>query len=79
MTTALLSSQAAFDEIETILCINFIRSQVAVGAEVLPLLTRAVSEESRPWRDDRFMQPVLENDAFLLHDWETDCMDAPEG
>lgn len=56
-------------DIETIMCINYIRQGVAAGKDVLQLLATAASESSRPWLQDHFMQPVLENDALLLYDW----------
>ena len=56
------------------MCINFIRSQVAAGVDVLPSLAHAVASGQRPWQDEQFMKPVLADDEMLLHDWDEDAV-----
>lgn len=60
--------QRRLDEYGLIRCINFIRSEVAAGGDPRPQL--AAAAEPAPWADDRFLQPVLPNDALLMHDFE---------
>jgi len=69
--------QMGMDEIETIMCINFIRSHFPPH-DALPLLTGAHIATSRPWKADQYMRPVLADDSFLLHDWEDEDVEMPE-
>ena len=65
--------QMGMDEIEIIMCINFVRGLVSGGlkAEGYDDLFRILLDDSRPWKqdDEMYMRPVLENDGYLLHDW----------
>lgn len=72
------STQAGLDEIETIMCINFIRAQHGKGTDVRSQLATAAAGDSRPWKADKYMQPVLEDDALLTHDWEDEVMDTTD-
>ena len=63
------------DEIETIMCINYIRSGVQQGENMVEKLGRALTTSSRPWKQDAYMQPVLEDDGHLLHDWSEPLLD----
>ena len=67
-----LLKQVGLDDFQTIMCINFIRSQVAAGVDVLPSLAHVAAGGPRPWQDERFMKPVLADDEMLLHDWDDD-------
>lgn len=62
--------QARLDDFETIMCINYIRSLAAAGQDAVAALATAVSSGGRPWKNDKYMQPILPDDAFLLHDWD---------
>lgn len=54
----------------TIKVINFIRKHVAEGKDPLAALEDL---NSFPWDNDVHLQPVLENDEFLFHDWEEEA------
>lgn len=64
--------QVGLDDIETIMCINFIRVQHASGQDVLSTLAEAASGNSRPWKADEYMRQAIPNDALLMHDWDDD-------
>ena len=68
-----LFMQMGMDEIEIIMCINFVRGLISGGlkAEGYDDLFRILLDDSRPWKqdDEMYMRPVLENDGHLLHDW----------
>ena len=70
------SPQADLDEIETIMCINFIRAQHEKGTDVRSELATALAGRRRPWKADQYMQPVIENDPLLTHDWDEEDMDS---
>ena len=74
--------QAALQEYDTIRCVNYIRKEVAAGRDPRSALTAAAaaSSELRPWADDRYLQPVLEDDALLFFDYEdnAEAMCAPD-
>jgi hypothetical protein len=65
-----VTSQAALDDYGTIKCINFIRIEVRDGRDPLPALTAAVGQTDKPWDDDKYLQPVLEDDGLLFHDFD---------
>ncbi len=67
--------QARLDDYSTIRCINFIRSEGAAGRDPRPTLAEAAaapSQTGQPWDDDRYLQPVLPEDALLFHDFDDD-------
>ena len=57
------------------MCINYIRAQQEKGTDVRSDLATAVAENGRPWKADQYMQPVLDNDPLLTHDWDEEDMD----
>lgn len=48
------------DFYQTIQLINYIRTQARLGATTFDF-----SAASKPWVDDKYMQPVLEDDSLL--------------
>lgn len=63
--------QAGLDSYEMIRCINYIRSEVAVGKPAEPIIAELAS--SSTWRsDDKLLQPVLLEDGLLCHDFSDD-------
>lgn len=74
--------QAALQDYEIICCVNYIRNEVAAGRNPVGALNAAAaaSSEQRPWADDRYLQPVLEDDALLFFDYDDDAeaMCAPD-
>lgn len=50
--------------------INYIRKGVNEGRNLSVELETSLIDNQRPWKRDENMKPVLENDGFLLHDWE---------
>lgn len=60
--------QKRLDEYGVIRVVNYIRSEVAAGREP----RGALSGEHQPWAGDKFLQPVLANDALLMHDFDED-------
>lgn len=63
----LVCTQRRLDEYGVIRCINFIRSEVAAGRD--PRLQLASPAEPPPWAADQYLQPVLPDDALLMHDF----------
>jgi hypothetical protein len=65
----------ALQDYDTIRCVNYIRSEVAARRDPRPALSEAVSGGSacRPWADDRYLCPVLEDDALLFFDYDDDA------
>ena len=59
------------------MCINFIRANQERGTDVRSTLAAAADSggRDRPWKADQYMQPVIENDALLTHDWDEEDMD----
>ena len=62
----------ALQDYDIIRCVNYIRSAVAAGQDPRDGLRAAVADSSiqRPWADDRFLRPVLEDDALLFFDYD---------
>ncbi len=65
------------DEYEVIKCINFIRTCVSQGKDPRSELAGAVSTPEKPWRDDKYLIPVLPDDAMLFHEFNSP-MDLPQ-
>lgn len=67
-------AQEKLDEYAVIQLVNYIRSQVAAGADPLPALAASTSDSAatgsrpRPWQDERYLRPVLPDDALLFFD-----------
>jgi len=61
-------AQHGLDDYQTIQCINYIRAAVRDGQD--PRVPLNAGE--RPFLEERFFQPVLEDDALLFHDFTTD-------
>ncbi len=70
------SVQCGMDEYEAIQCVNFIRNEVAAGRDALPQLAAAAAaptrsaEHSRPWREERYLIPFMQDDALLLYSYD---------
>lgn len=60
--------QKRLDEYGVIRVVNYIRSEVAAGRDP----RGALSDGNQPWAGDKFLQPVLPNDALLMHDFDED-------
>ena len=63
-------TQMHLDDLGVIQCINYIRSEVAAGRHAVPQLQVAASGGQPPWANERYLQPVLENDGLLFFDYE---------
>ena len=61
--------QACMDEYEVIKCINYIRASVKAGRDPRSELAGAVSTPEKPWQDDKYLIPVLPDDAMLFHEF----------
>lgn len=59
--------QNACDEYDAIRVVNFIRTMVAAGTDPRPAL--AQSDTAAPWKDDKYLQPVIEDDALLFYEY----------
>ena len=64
------------NEYEVIKCINFIRTCVSQGKDPRSELAGAVSTPEKPWRDDKYLIPVLPDDAMLFHEFGS-SVDSP--
>ncbi len=73
--------QVVLQDYDIIRCVNYIRSAVAAGQDPRDALKAAAADGGmqRPWADDRFLRPVLEDDALLYFDYDdtTEAMCAP--
>ena len=69
-TTSLL--QRGLGDLETMQLINFIRREVQRGASPAQRLLQ-LSPSNRPWQDDAYLQPCLEDDELLLHDFNDEA------
>ena len=58
------------DEYEVIKCINYIRASVKAGRDPR-------SEPEKPWQDDKYLIPVLPDDAMLYHEFSSDAGGLP--
>lgn len=68
--------QIGADEYEILKLINFIRNQIIEGLDPRKELREyALSVDKAitkcPWSDDRYLNPVLEDDEMLFYDWST--------
>ena len=61
--------QVGMDEYEVIKCINYIRASVKAGRDPRSELAGAVSTPEKPWQDDKYLIPVLPDDAMLFHEF----------
>lgn len=57
--------QRQLDDHQTIKCINYIRSAVAAGEDPKSILQGG----GTPYDDDKYFQPVLEDDCLLFQDF----------
>ena len=62
-------AQVRMDEYEVIKCINFIRTCVSQGNDPRSELAGALSTPEKPWKDDKYLIPVLPDDAMLFHEF----------
>ena len=69
LTRGAVCAQVGMDEYEVIKCINFIRSCVSQGQDPRSELAGAVCAPEKPWRDDKYLIPVLPDDALLFHEF----------
>ena len=69
--------QVHMDEYEVIRCINYIRASVKAGRDPRSELAGAVSTPEKPWQDDKYLIPVLPDDAMLFHEFSSDAGDLP--
>lgn len=69
--------QMQLDDIETIQLINYIRKAQTQGYDTQRELAICLANNIRPWKADKWMHPVMENDSYLLHDWEGNILDSP--
>ncbi len=65
------------DEYEVIKCINYIRASVKAGRDPRSELAGAVSTPEKPWQDDKYLIPVLPDDAMLYHEFSSDAGGLP--
>ncbi|CAL5225398.1 g8207 [Coccomyxa viridis] len=70
-------SQVGMDEYEVIRCINYIRTSVSQSRDPRSELAGAVSTPEKPWRDDKYLIPVLPDDAMLFHEFGS-SVDLPQ-
>ena len=64
-------------EYEVIKCINYIRASVKAGRDPRSELAGAVSTPLKPWQDDKYLIPVLPDDAMLFHELSSDAGGLP--
>ncbi len=64
------SWQNGLDEYDIIRVINFVRAEVKAGRDPRDTLAASSSGGARPWADDAYLRPVLEDDALLCYDFE---------
>ena len=69
--------QVGMDEYEVIRCINYIRTSVSQSRDPRSELAGAVSTPEKPWRDDKYLIPVLPDDAMLFHEFGS-SVDLPQ-
>ena len=75
--------QSGASEYDALKLINYIRAEVSIGRDHRSLIAEISSSSSSvsspppsqsppavTWNDDYYLTPVLENDEYLLHDWE---------
>lgn len=60
--------QRRLNEYDLIKIVNYIRTEVAASRDPRPRLQSR--EIPAPWDSDEFLQPVLPNDALLMHDFD---------
>ena len=67
------AAQAGLQDYDIIRCVNYIRSEAAAGRDPRQALRAAASGGGAcPWADDRYLRPVLEDDALLCFDYDDD-------
>lgn len=66
----MLMTQFDLSFYDTICLVNYIRSERLNGRDPRPLLGSSTLPEPRPWKDESYLVPVLQNDAMILYDWE---------
>mmetsp|Transcript_10611 Transcript_10611/g.26766 ORF Transcript_10611/g.26766 Transcript_10611/m.26766 type:complete len:561 (+) Transcript_10611:325-2007(+) len=62
------TAERRLSDYECIKCVNFVRATVAAGEDPLPALRK--TEGPLPFADDRWLQPVLEDDGLMFYDFE---------
>lgn len=63
--------QAKLDDYGVIKCINYIRAVVKQGSDPRSDLAGALGSPEKPWDDDKYLFPVLQNDGLLCHEFDT--------
>lgn len=64
-------AQARLDDYGIIKCLNYIRAAVKQGSDPRGDLAGALSTPEKPWADDKYLFPVLQNDSLLCHEFDT--------
>lgn len=62
--------QGRLGEYDTIKLINYIRNEVSKGSDVLAMLRNGGAHEEKPWSDEQFLIPKLQDDQLLFYDFE---------
>jgi protein arginine N-methyltransferase 3 len=62
---------------DTLCVINYIRGERLQGRDPRGPLEAIESCDDAPWKDERYLMPVIENDPMLLHSWGE--LDMPPG
>ena len=62
---------------DTLCVINFIRGERLQGRDPRGHLDAVQSSQGAPWKDEKYLIPVIENDPMLLHSWEE--LEVPSG
>ncbi|CAL8467117.1 g6653 [Coccomyxa elongata] len=63
--------QAKLDDYGVIKCINYIRAVVKQGSDPRSDLAGSLGTPEKPWDDDKYLFPVLQNDGLLCHEFDT--------
>lgn len=64
------SEQGKLGEYDIIKLINYIRSETSKESDVLAMVRDEGVFEERPWSDDQFLIPKLDDDQLLFHDFK---------
>ncbi|GMH33891.1 hypothetical protein BSKO_01725 [Bryopsis sp. KO-2023] len=61
---------AKLDDYDVIKLVNYIRMEVSQGNDVLEVLKSKDVGDVKPWNEEKYLKPVLEDDALLFFDYE---------